>query len=141
MSDPNILNQLAKTTARDGSIGQIIRPSAGWLRPIREALGLTLADLAQRLKVTPPAVRSFERAEAEDRITLASLRRSAAAMDCELVYVLVPRTGTLATLAETEARTRHGARATATPPVVTPASDEPAKKVTDLTWHTLHGEP
>jgi len=139
-TDPRTLNELAKTTDRDGSVGQIIRPTAGWLRPIREALGLTLAELAKRLKVTPPAVRSFELAEAKDRITLASLRRTAAAMECELVYVLVPRTGTLATLAETEARTRNNAPVTATTPVRSPDADDPAKKVTDLTWHTLHGE-
>lgn len=102
------LDQLAKATARTLPIGQVIRPPAGWLRAVREALGLTLADLANQLKLTPPAVRSFERAEAEDRITLASLRRSAAAMDCELVYVLVPRQGTLTELAQATTRTHIG---------------------------------
>jgi hypothetical protein len=32
-----------------------------------------------------------EQAEADDRITLAQLRKLAAGLDCELVYALVPR--------------------------------------------------
>ena len=88
--------QLSRTTP----IGHIIRPTVGWLRTTRDLLGFTLTNLAQRLKVTPPAVRSFEQAEAEDRITLASLRRVAAAMNCELIYALVPRTGAALPLVE-----------------------------------------
>ena len=136
---PN-LTKLSHATDRSRPVGQVVRPTAGWLRAVRETLGLTLADLAKRLKVTPPAVRSFEQAEAEDRITLASLRRTAAAMDCELVYVLVPRSGTLASLAEAKAHTRRGAAASTDAPPVASSADDGAKKVTDLTWHTLHGE-
>jgi predicted DNA-binding mobile mystery protein A len=136
---PN-LTKLAQATDRSLPVGQVVRPTTGWLRAVREVLGLTLADLAKRLKVTPPAVRSFEQAEAEDRITLASLRRSADAMDCELVYVLIPRTGMLASLAEPRTRAHRGsAAASGASPEASPA-DDGAKKVTDLTWHTLHGE-
>ena len=135
------LGKLARETDHNRSVGQIVRPAAGWLRPLREALGVTLADLAKRLKVTPPAVRSFEQAEAEDRITLASLRRAAAAMSCELVYVLVPRTGTLTMLAETESRSR--ASTAASPPVSPPEvalADDASKKVIDKTWRAQHDE-
>ena len=131
---------LVQVTDRGSSIGEIVRPTAGWLRSIRERLGLSLTDLAKRLQVTPPAVRSFERAEAEDRITLASLRRTAAAMDCELIYALVPRTGTPPSLAEAKAAARHSPPAAPVTPPESTAEDDPAKKVTDLTWHTLHGE-
>ena len=67
------------------------RPPAGWLRAIREALGLPSAALAARLGITASGVRKLEQAEAVDAITLGTLRRVAEALDCELQYALVPR--------------------------------------------------
>ena len=67
------------------------RPSAGWLRAIREALGMTSAVLAARLEITASGLRKLEQAEASDAITLSTLRRVAEALDCELQYALVPR--------------------------------------------------
>ena len=67
------------------------RPPAGWLRAIREALGLPTAALAARLGITASGVRKLEQAEATDAITLGTLRRVAEALDCELQYALVPR--------------------------------------------------
>ena len=65
-------------------------PAGGWIRAIRDALGLQLGQLAERLNVRPPSVTELERNEAEDRITLATLRRAAEALDCTLVYAIVP---------------------------------------------------
>ena len=67
------------------------RPPAGWLRAIREALGMTSAVLAHRLEITASGLRKLEQAEATDAITLGTLRRVAEALDCELQYTLVPR--------------------------------------------------
>jgi predicted DNA-binding mobile mystery protein A len=67
------------------------RPPAGWLRAIREALGMTSGVLAERLGVTASGARKLEQAEAVDAITLGTLRRVAEALDCELQYTLVPR--------------------------------------------------
>jgi transcriptional regulator with XRE-family HTH domain len=125
-------------------VGEVVRPAAGWLRTVREALGLTLADLAKRLGNSPPAVRSFEQAEAEDRITLASLRRAAAAMGCDVIYVLVPRTGNLAELAAPRRPPRRQSPAEtptpAAPPFYTPGTENPDARVIDMTWRALHGD-
>ena len=67
------------------------RPPAGWLRSIREALGMASAVLAARLEITASGVRKLEQAEAADAITLGTLRRMAEALDCDLQYALVPR--------------------------------------------------
>lgn len=66
-------------------------PAGGWIRAIRDALGLQLGQLADRLGVRPPSVTELERNEAEERITLATLRRAAEALDCTLVYAVVPK--------------------------------------------------
>jgi predicted DNA-binding mobile mystery protein A len=80
------------------------RPSRGWLRSIREALGLSLEQVGRKSRNTRQDVLAFEKAEASDRITLASLRKIADAMGCNLVYALVPKEGTIEQLAERPAR-------------------------------------
>jgi predicted DNA-binding mobile mystery protein A len=80
------------------------RPSGGWIASVREALDLSLAQIGKRVRTSRQTVQEFEHAEAEDRITLATLRRVAEAMGCNLIYVIVPKTGSFAELAERTAR-------------------------------------
>ena len=66
-------------------------PRTGWIRAIREALGMSATQLARRMGVAQPTLTKLEQSEAADRIQLDSLRRVAAALDCDVVYALVPR--------------------------------------------------
>jgi predicted DNA-binding mobile mystery protein A len=70
---------------------ELARPPRGWVRAIREALGMSAAALAGRLGTTAGAVTRLEQSEAADRIRLDTLRRAADALGCDLVYLLVPR--------------------------------------------------
>jgi predicted DNA-binding mobile mystery protein A len=81
------------------------RPPKGWARAIREAAGLSAADVADRLGVSRQLPLQLEKAEAEDRITLKSLRNLAHALDCDLVYALVPRAGSMEGMVEDRIRT------------------------------------
>ena len=83
---------------------KVPRPPKGWIRAIREALGLSSAELAERMKANRSLVVQQEKAEADDRITLKSLRAFANALDCDLVYAFVPRAGDLEQLVEARAR-------------------------------------
>lgn len=67
------------------------RPRSGWVNTIRESLGMSATAFARRLGMTHAGVRKLETAEALDAITLASLRKLAQALDCELQYALIPR--------------------------------------------------
>lgn len=67
------------------------RPSRGWVRAIREALGMTTGQLAKRLGVQQPRVIELERGEASGNITVQSLERAAEALGCRLVYALIPQ--------------------------------------------------
>lgn len=78
------LNALRDTDA-------LARPPRGWVKAIREALGMTTAQLAKRLGVSQPRAVAIEQAELKGSITLDSLERAARALDCRLVYALVPR--------------------------------------------------
>jgi predicted DNA-binding mobile mystery protein A len=69
----------------------LIRPGRGWIKAIREAIGMTTGQFARRLGVSQPRVAALEKAEADGVVTLKSLRQAAEALDCDFVYALVPR--------------------------------------------------
>ena len=73
------------------STDALTRPPRGWVKAIREALGMTTAQLANRVGISQPRVVEIEKAEKANAITLDTLERTARAMDCKLVYALVPR--------------------------------------------------
>lgn len=79
------------------------RPSDGWIRAIRKALGMSVRQLAERMGGTQQAASNLETNEAEDAITLKKLRKAAEAMDCRLVYVFVPNEGTLHNIVKKQA--------------------------------------
>ncbi len=89
-----------KTTARkalDSKIASLPplqkmqRPHKGWIRAVKEALGMSSKQLAARLGVSAPRITALEKSEVEETVTLASLRRAAEALDCALVYSFVPK--------------------------------------------------
>ena len=67
------------------------RPPRGWIKAIREALGMTTRQFAQRVGVVQSRAVDIEKAELTGSISLDSLTRAANALDCELVYALIPR--------------------------------------------------
>ena len=79
------------------------RPRAGWIRAIRGALGMSQAVLAERLGISSGAVNKLEHAELHGGITTGKLAEVASALDCTLVYALVPNS-TLERTVRTQAR-------------------------------------
>jgi predicted DNA-binding mobile mystery protein A len=98
------LNQLAAILDEFPHPKYTPRPARGWLRAIREALGVSQQKVAAAAKVKRQSLIGFEKAEAGDRITLRNLRRVADAMDCELVYAIMPKSGSIQELAEQRKR-------------------------------------
>lgn len=66
-------------------------PRGGWLKAIRETLGITLRQLGERVGLPHSTILESEQGEAAGTISLAQLRRLADALGCELHYVLIPR--------------------------------------------------
>ena len=95
MKAPNLATARRQLDHRiDGpSMTAILEPPRdGWIRTIRQVLGMRLIDLAARLNVTEGAVRRVERAEVRGSLTLKQLDRAAAAMGCRFVWGIVPET-------------------------------------------------
>lgn len=66
------------------------RPRRGWIRAVRDALGMTTRQFAARMGKSQSTVVDLEKSEASDTISLGSLRKAAEALDCRLIYALVP---------------------------------------------------
>jgi predicted DNA-binding mobile mystery protein A len=85
------LRQLEERLEKLRDIAALESPQDGWVRTLRQALGITTEQLASKLGVTRQAVLQLEAAERSQTATWSSLRKAANAMDCEVVYAVVPR--------------------------------------------------
>jgi predicted DNA-binding mobile mystery protein A len=65
-------------------------PPKGWIKAIRESLGMTARQLAARMGVAPSRVPRIEQDEVTGATTLKTLRQAAVAMNCTFVYAFVP---------------------------------------------------
>jgi predicted DNA-binding mobile mystery protein A len=83
-------NRLDERFREIGPASRFAQPVHGWIKALREALGMSTAQLARRLKVAQSSVVAAEQSEEKGTIELATLRRVADALDCKLIYALVP---------------------------------------------------
>ena len=90
--------QLDKQLAPLRSFARLPRPRDGWIREVRNALGMSARQLGRRLGITQPSVAKFERSEEAETISLKSLRKVAEALDCTLVYAFIPNDSLESTL-------------------------------------------
>lgn len=98
-----LIQQLSRKMIVFGSIQQTAVPPSGWIRTIRNALGMSLQQLGKKLSITRQSVQEMEQREQDETITLKSLKEVAKAMDMQLVYAFVPVDGTLEDLIERKA--------------------------------------
>lgn len=68
------------------------RPPRGWVRAIRDALNMTTRQLAARMNLSQSTITALEKGEVNETVSLATLKQAAEALDCRLVYALVPNT-------------------------------------------------
>lgn len=98
------IDQLESRIKRFSHARELPNPPTGWVRAIRLALGMSLQQLASKLKITKQSVQEIEIREKEGSITLRSLRETARALDMELVYGFVPKDGSLERYIDKKAR-------------------------------------
>lgn len=67
------------------------RPTSGWISTLRSVLGISKSQMAKLLNMTPAAISRFERGELDNTISLGTLQKIAAVIDCDLTYAIVPR--------------------------------------------------
>lgn len=94
------IRHLDKRFSSLGPLAKGARPPKGWLRAIRDALGMTTAQFARRLGVSQPRIIELEQSEVSGGVTLNTLQKAAEALGCRLVYVLIPEKPLTETVSE-----------------------------------------
>ncbi|MEO8684861.1 MAG: mobile mystery protein A [Devosia sp.] len=93
--DTKLKRARAKLDARLATLKPIDRfqvPAKGWIRALRDSLGLSSAQLGKTLGVRAQSIDDMEKSEANGTIRIETLRRVAKELNCTLVYALVPNT-------------------------------------------------
>ena len=83
--------QLDATLGRFEPLNTLVPPGKGWIRAIRDAIGMTGEQLAKRLNINKQRVSHIEHGEKLGKVKIETLRNVAEAMDCVFVYAFVPR--------------------------------------------------
>ena len=87
--------QLQSTIKQNGIYARkLFQPNLsteGWIKIMRQALGMSGAQLARKMNVTRGLVSKTEKAEIEGRVTIKKMQEFAEAMECEFVYCMIPK--------------------------------------------------
>ena len=93
-----VREQLETTLQRFSPLSKIRPPHKGWIRAIRDALGMTAKQLASRMGVAQQAVARIEKDELAGSVTIKTMQRVAECLDCSFVCGFVPHSTLDATL-------------------------------------------
>ncbi len=78
----------------------VIVPPIGWIRAIRNGIGMSMEQLGRKLSITKQGVMDIEKREMEGAITIKAMQEIAKAMDTQFVYGFVPKAGSLEQMIE-----------------------------------------
>ena len=81
----------------------VIVPPIGWIKAIRNGIGMSMEQLGKKLSITKQGVMDMEKREKEGAITIKSMQEIAKAIDMQFVYGFVPNDGSLNQMIETRA--------------------------------------
>jgi predicted DNA-binding mobile mystery protein A len=98
------IQQLNSKMLAYASLQKVAPPPTGWIKAIRNAIGMSMQQLGNRLSITKQSVQDIERREKDGSITIKALREAAKALDMQLVYGFVPADGSLEALIDRKAK-------------------------------------
>ena len=78
-------------------------PDRGWIKLIREALGMSTTTLAKKAGIDQSRISRLENSEIEGNLKLSSLDKIAEALDMKFVYAFVPKSS-LEDMVQTQAK-------------------------------------
>ena len=84
--------QLDERLAVAKPVERLRPPPRGWIRALRDGLGMSGSQLGKRIGASPQNIENLEKSEIAGTIQLKTLRKVAEALDATLVYALVPNT-------------------------------------------------
>ena len=98
------IQQLNSKMLAFASLQKVAPPPTGWIKAIRNAIGMSMLQLGKRLSITKQSVQDIERREKDGSISIKALREAARALDMQLIYGFVPNDGSLEALIDRKAK-------------------------------------
>jgi len=98
------IQQLNSKMLAFASLQKVAPPPTGWIKAIRNAIGMSMLQLGNRLSITKQSVQDMESREKDGSISIKALREAARALDMQLVYGFVPNDGSLEALIDRKAK-------------------------------------
>ena len=98
------IQQLNSKMLAFASLQKVAPPPTGWIKAIRNAIGMSMLQLGKRLSVTKQSVQDMESRERDGSVTIKALREAARALDMQLIYGFVPNDGSLEALIDRKAK-------------------------------------
>lgn len=97
------LQQLNEKMLQLADMQHVIVPPIGWIKAIRNGIGMSMEQLGKKLSITKQGVMDIEKREKEGAITIKSMQEIAKAIEMKFVYGFVPDAGSLEQMIETRA--------------------------------------
>jgi len=98
------IQQLNSKMLAFASLQKVAPPPTGWIKAIRNAIGMSMLQLGKQLSITKQSVQDIERREKDGSISIKALREAARALDMQLIYGFVPNDGSLEALIDRKAK-------------------------------------
>lgn len=98
-----IMEQLDAKILQLKKIENLVIPSSGWVYSIRQALGMSMRQLGNRMGITPQSVKEMEEREQNETVSIKVLRQFGKSVNLKLVYGFIPQSGTLEDIIEKRA--------------------------------------
>jgi predicted DNA-binding mobile mystery protein A len=95
--------QLNEKLDKFTALSNLVVPPIGWIKAIRNGIGMSMEQLGKKLSITKQAVMDIEKREKEGAVTLKAMQELAKAMDMQFVYGFIPNAGSLDQMIEKRA--------------------------------------
>ena len=94
------IQQLNEKMVQLAGMQHVIVPPIGWIKAIRNGIGMSMEQLGKKLSITKQGVMDIEKREKEGAITIKSMQEIGKAMSTQFVYGFVPKAGSLEQMIE-----------------------------------------
>lgn len=98
-----IMEQLDAKIFQLKKVENLVMPSSGWVYSIRQALGMSMRQLGNRMGITPQSVKEIEEREQNETISIKVLRQFGKSLELKLIYGFIPQSGSLDEIIEKRA--------------------------------------
>jgi len=98
-----IMEQMDAKIIQLKKAGNLVIPSSGWVYSIRQALGMSMRQLGNRMGITPQSIKEIEEREKNETISIKVLKQFGRSLNLRFIYGFIPQNGRIEDIIEKRA--------------------------------------